>query len=173
MDGKFALLVIDVQQGLFTRSTPVYRAEELLENINSLVKRAHGSGAPVFYIQHSEPGILIKGSLDWQLHPQLHPWNSDNILHKLHDNAFEETDLDDRLQSYKVTTLVVTGLLTHCCVKATCLGGRRQGYQVILVQDGHSSYSRQAARIIDKWNQKLGEKQVEVIPAAAIKFDNG
>jgi hypothetical protein len=38
---KTALLVIDVQRDLFRKSHPIYRADELLNNINSLVERAH------------------------------------------------------------------------------------------------------------------------------------
>ena len=36
----FALLVIDVQQGLFKKSAPIYMADRLLENINALANRA-------------------------------------------------------------------------------------------------------------------------------------
>jgi nicotinamidase-related amidase len=32
---SIALLVIDVQNGLFRKSTPVYQAQQLLENINA------------------------------------------------------------------------------------------------------------------------------------------
>ena len=65
-----ALLVIDVQQGLFARSTPIYHADDLLKNIGTLVDRAHRAGAPAFYVQHSSEKILVEGSDEWQLHPQ-------------------------------------------------------------------------------------------------------
>ena len=168
--GNLALFVIDVQQGLFNKSTPIYKAEELLDNINLLVDRAHQDGVPVFYIQHFEPRTLIKGSQDWQLHPRLQPQTRDNIIHKEHGNAFEETSLDEVLHSQNITSLVVTGLVTHGCVKATCIGALQLGYRVILVKDGHSSYSQQAAQIIDKWNEKLSEQQVEVKTASEIEF---
>ena len=35
-EGKAALLVIDVQQGLFGKGTPIYKAGELLGNIGLL-----------------------------------------------------------------------------------------------------------------------------------------
>jgi nicotinamidase-related amidase len=70
---NIALLVIDVQQGLFEKSTPIYKADELLENITTLVDRAHLGGAPVIYVQHSAAKHLVKGSAEWQLHPQLNP----------------------------------------------------------------------------------------------------
>lgn len=57
-----ALLIIDMQQALFGRPTPVYHGDELLANINSLVERAHSAGAPVVYIQHSNEGPLKTGT---------------------------------------------------------------------------------------------------------------
>jgi nicotinamidase-related amidase len=149
-----ALLVIDVQQGLFGKSTPIYRAEELLRNINTLVERAHRAQVPVFYVQHSDHKTLVNGSQDWQLHPHLHPVDGDGIIHKRHGNAFEDTNLDEALKSRNIGKLVITGLVTHGCVRATCIGAKKLGYQVVLVSDGHSSYSKQAAQFIEDWNQK-------------------
>lgn len=165
-----ALLVIDVQQGLFKKSTPIYKADELLENINTLVERAHESDAPVFYIQHADARTLVKGSLDWQIHAQLEPQHKDYIVHKQHGNAFEDTPLEEMLQSLHIDTVVVTGLVTHGCVKATCLGAQEVGFNVILVQDGHSSFSKDAADLIEKWHEKLRDQQVQVRPTAEIMF---
>jgi nicotinamidase-related amidase len=168
--GGVALLIIDVQRGLFHKSTPIYRAQELLQKINMLVAQAHQSGVPVFYIQHSNAKALVYGSPDWQLHPQLQPQPADGIIHKLHGNAFEETSLGEELHVRQITRLVVTGLVTHGCVKATCIGARELGYQVTLVEDAHSSYSKDAARLIAEWNQKLQQIQVALTPAAAVNL---
>ena len=168
---NLALLVIDVQQGLFEKSTPIYKADKLLENINTLVDRAHASGAPVIYVQHSAAKHLVKGSAEWQLHPQLQPLRTDTIIHKQHGNAFEDTPLDEILRARDVTTVVVAGLVTHGCVRATCLGARELGYNVILVQDGHSSYSKDAAKLIEEWNEKLSAKQIEVRATSEITFE--
>ncbi|MFZ2095150.1 MAG: isochorismatase family protein [Anaerolineales bacterium] len=107
-----ALFVIDVQQGLFKKSTPIYKAGDLLKNINTIIEHAHRNGVPVFYIQHSDMKTLRKGSQDWQLHPELNPLKTDYRIHKQHDNAFEETKLGDILQSKNITNLVITGLVT-------------------------------------------------------------
>ena len=95
----------------------------------------------------------------------------DDIIHKQHGNAFEDTNLDELLKSKNITHLVVTGLVTHGCVKATCLGARDLGYEVLLVKDGHSSYSKDAARLIEEWNQKLSGQGCELIGASEIKFN--
>lgn len=165
-----ALLIIDVQQGLFKKSTPIYMAEELLEKINLLVDLAHEQDVPVFNIQHSDGRALVKGSHDWQLHPDLHAQRIDFIIHKLHGNAFEDTNLESVLRSKNINCLIIVGLVTHGCVKATCLGARELGYHVTLIKDGHSSYSKDAARLIEEWNQKLSAQGCELKPASEIDF---
>lgn len=166
-----ALLVIDMQQGLFMKSTPVYNVDVLIRNITSLVDQAHHAGGPIFYFQHSDQRALIKGSKEWQLHPKLQPEDRDVLIFKQHGNAFEGTDLDEILKLKKIGNLVITGLVTHGCVKATCLGARQLGYQVTLVKDGHSSYSQKAAELIAEWNEKLGKERVELKNTAEIRFD--
>jgi nicotinamidase-related amidase len=169
---KIALLIIDVQQGLFKRSTPIYKADELLQNIITLVDRAHLSGVPVVYVQHSDARNLVKGSAAWQLHAQLQPLRTDTIIHKRHGNAFEDTPLDETLRAHNVTTVVVTGLVTHGCVKATCIGAQESGFNVILIKDGHSSFSKKAADLIEEWNQKLSARQIVLRKTSEVTFDN-
>ena len=170
MRDKVALLIIDVQKGLFERSTPIYRADELLDKIHTLVDRAHRAGIPVFYVQHANKTTLVKGSDAWQLHPGLRPTERDVVIHKRHGNAFEETILEDDLKSRDIRSLVVTGLVTHGCVRATCIAAKELGYRVILVRDGHSNFNRRAARLIAEWNRKLGEGVAELKSADEIDF---
>jgi nicotinamidase-related amidase len=165
-----ALLVIDVQAGLFEQSTPIYRQQELLAAINTLADRARQAGAPVVYVQHANDKRLALGSAGWQLHSQIRPQPADHLINKHHGNAFEDTGLADLLASLGVGRLVVTGLVTHGCVKATCLGALPLGYEVVLVQDGHSSYSKDAARLIQEWNGKLSQAGVQLKPATEVSF---
>jgi nicotinamidase-related amidase len=167
---RVALLIIDVQQGLFRKSTKVYKADELLATINDLVERAHAAGAPVVYIQHSNEKVLPWGSDDWQLHPALHRTSADSIIHKLKGNSFEQTELDNEMASRGVGAVVVTGMVTHGCVKSTCIGARELGYRVVLVADGHSSYSKDAARLIEEWNAQLSHGIAELRTASEVEF---
>lgn len=167
---KAALLIIDVQQGLFKRSTPIHQAEQLLQNINTLVDRARQAGAPVFFVQHSNQNMLPCGSADWQLHPQLHYLDSDGLIHKQQGNAFEQTSLHEELSSRNIDTVIITGLVTQGCVRATCLGAKKLGYEVVLVSDGHSTYHKHAAQVIAEWNQKLSAGTVELQATRAIDF---
>jgi nicotinamidase-related amidase len=170
---KTALLVIDVQKELFQKTTPICNADALLENINALVGRAHRAGAPVVYVQHSSKNILVEGSDGWQLHPKLQPLSTDVMIRKTHPSSFEETSLAEDLAKMNVGTLVITGLVTHGCVKATSLAALELGYRTIVAKDAHSSYSKDAARLIEEWNQKLGAAGAQVQAAKDIDFQHG
>jgi nicotinamidase-related amidase len=83
------------------------------------------------------------------------------VIRKRHGSAFEQTPLKAQLDARGVTGLVVTGLVTQGCVRATSLDAKKLGYRVILASDGHSNYHKQAARLIQEWNQKLNEAGVD------------
>jgi len=165
-----ALLVIDVQKEQFEASSPVYHADDLLKNINLLISKARQEDVPVFYVQHSADSYLKYGSDGWQLHPQIQPIAGEPIIHKRHPNSFEDTNLKDELTKRNVKTLVVTGLVSHGCVKATCLGALKEGYQVVLVSDAHSNFSKDALGMIEKWNQELGNKGALVVETKSVSF---
>ncbi len=165
-----ALLVIDVQKGLFEKTTPIYKAKQFLENITALIDKARQEGVPVVFIQHSNNKSLERGSDAWQLHPEIQPHADEVIIHKLHGNAFEGTNLGEELAKRNVRVVVVTGLVTHGCVKATCLGAMEEGYKVVLISDGHSNYSKDAAQLIEKWNQAIREKGADLIETQKVNY---
>lgn len=165
-----ALLVIDVQQEMFEKSTPVHRAEQLVANISSLVRAAQQSGVPVIYIQHSAENYLVRGTPGWEFHPALRNLGPDVTIHKRQSNAFEETELDAVLKARGVDTLIITGMVTHGCVKNTALGGLAAGYRVVVVSDAHSSYSQKAARLIEEWNADLQKHGALLLSTAEIRF---
>lgn len=166
---KYALIVIDIQVGLFERSTPIYKEEEFLDNAAKLIKDAESAHIPIIYIQHASPR-LKPNSREWQLHPRIIPRADAPIIHKQKPNAFEGTSLRKLLESKNIKKLVMIGLLTQNCVQATCKGAKKLGYHVILVRDGHSRFGKDAARSIIEWNQKLSKDFVELKATQEIDF---
>jgi nicotinamidase-related amidase len=159
---RTALLIIDVQRALFSRPTPIYKADNLIHNINSLIEIWQHSSVLVVYIQHSNNKMLIKNSTGWQFHPDLSVNETDIVIPKVHGNAFKETNLNDVLDSSGIENIVITGLVTQGCVRATCIGGNELGFRVILVEDGHSNYRKDAHEIIERCNLELGKENVEL-----------
>lgn len=167
---RAALLVIDLQRGLFQRPTPVYEQDSLLRNIRGLVVAAHTAAVPVVFVQHSNK-MLVAGTESWELHPSLEPRDDDLRIHKTHGDAFEATDLDSLLRERSVGTVYVTGLVSEGCVRATCLGLAKRGYRAVLVSDAHSSFHRDAANRVQEWNEKLAAELDAVVPAREVDFD--
>lgn len=170
MNHKSVLLVIDVQQGLFEDPSPIYQAEEVLKKINLLAAAAHEKKTPVIYIQHENDTFLKKGTREWQFHNQIQPQEDDFLIAKLFRNAFEQTALHQLLQDHQIDTIIASGLVTHGCVQATCLGGLELGYKVILAKDAHSNSSQTATKIIKKWHAKLADAGVELLETSKINF---
>ena len=168
---RAALLVIDVQRALFSLPTPIYKADYLIHNINSLIEMWQHTGGLIVYIQHSNKKMVIKNSIGWQFHPDLSVKETDIVIHKVHGNAFEGTNLYEVLNSSGIENIVITGLVTQGCVRATSIGGNELGFRVILVEDGHSNYSKDAHEIIEKWNLELGKENVELFSADEIGFE--
>jgi len=165
-----ALLVIDVQKEQFEKSTPVYKADQMLRNITFLISKARQEDVPVFFVQHSADSYLKFGSEGWQLHPRIQPTAGEPIIHKRHGNSFEDTTLQEQLIERGVSRVVVTGLVTHGCVKATCLGALEAGYKVMLVSDAHSNFSKDAPKVIEKWNQELSNKGTILVETQSVTF---
>src|SRR5213594_926042 len=57
------------------------------------------------------------------------------VIYKTSMGAFNSTALDQVLRNLDVTTLIVTGVSTECCVATTARDAGDRGYHVLLVED--------------------------------------
>ena len=130
-----ALVVIDVQQGVVADA---YRRDEVVGHIGELVERARGTRVPVVWVQHSS-AELEQGSDAWQYVPELTRAEAEPLVHKLHGDSFEGTDLEQVLAAAGIGHLVVTGAESDACVRSTIHGAFTRGYDVTLVSDAHTA----------------------------------
>ena len=170
-----ALLVIDVQVGMYRESNPVARGEELLLTLRSLIARAREASAPVIYIQHtgSKGGFLDEGTAGWQVHSGIAPLAGDLIIHKKTPCAFNGTDLKAELDARGITDLVISGIQSEMCVDTTCRSAYNMGYKLVLVEDGHSTFNTpdlSAEAITRHHNRVLGRWFARVKKAAEVSF---
>ncbi|MCJ7716552.1 MAG: cysteine hydrolase [Anaerolineales bacterium] len=138
--------------------------------MNSLAERSQIASIPVFYIQHANTSLLIKDTEGWLIHPNISPQESDMIIHKTQGNAFLDTTLHKELDKQGVKDLIITGLVTQGCIRATCLGGLELGYRVFLVEDGHSNFNKDAGSVIRKNQTKLEQAGVDIISTKNLAF---
>jgi nicotinamidase-related amidase len=170
-----ALVVIDVQQGLFTCQPPPYRGDDLLQTIAGLLARARAAGLPVFHVRHDGGSghILARGSAGWPHHPDVAPQVGETIVDKRQSSAFHDTDFHTRLQACGIDRVVVAGIQTEMCVESTCRAAVAHGYQVVLVSDAHTTFDTPvlpAERIIAHHNHTLGKGFAQLARADEVRF---
>jgi len=164
-----ASIIIDVQKGLFYRDRPIYKAEQLINNINSLISYSRVNEMPLFFIYHETKRMLKKDTEGWQSHPILNvDTKKDNFLSKTKGSLFIENDIAQKLKADGIDNLLMMGLFTHTCVKTNCLEAQKLGFNVILAKDAHSNYHAEPKKIIETWNRKLKEAAIEVISTEQI-----
>ena len=65
-------------------------------------------------------------------------------MDKRHYSAFSGTDLDIRLRERRVTTVVLTGVLTDICVLHTAIDAYNLGYDIEVVESATASLTTEA-----------------------------
>lgn len=158
MKKETALLVIDVQNGMFYEDYPVYQGTKLLENLKSLISKAREAGVPVIYVQHNEDEGLVFGSSAWEVHPAIAPLSGDTIIYKETPDSFHKTNLEEALKEKGIKNLVISGIQSEVCVDTTTRRAFSLGYDLTLVTDAHSTFDSSnltAQQIIDHHNNTL------------------
>lgn len=170
-----ALLIIDVQQGMFAYDPPPHRGEEIVRRIAELLARARAKGAAIVHVQHDggAGSLLVKGSPGWPHHPLVAPGDGEMVVEKRHSSAFHDTDLHQRLGGAGIDRLVVVGMQTEMCVDSACRGAAALGYRVVLVGDAHTTFDTPelpAERIIAHHNRLLGRGFAELSDVERVRF---
>jgi nicotinamidase-related amidase len=155
-----SLLIIDMQVCNLEGAQPAYGAHDLLRKVSNLADRARSAAALVVYVQHGGPKGAIDepGTPGWEIHPRIAPKAGELVVQKRHPDAFQDTELQRELDALGVRELVVVGIQTEYCIDTTCRRAYSLGYEVILVEDGHSTWdtaSLRAPQIIAHHNQVL------------------
>lgn len=174
---NLALVVIDVQRGLFEPQPPPAEADAVIERINALSAKAREAGAPVVFVQH-ERADLAPESEGWALHPALRVAEGDHRIRKTTPDSFLRTGLDEVLSFCGVEGVVLCGYATEFCVDTTTRSAAAHGYHVVLAADAHTTHDKphaDAARIRAHHNATLPAIRsfgvdIRALPAAEIAF---
>lgn len=140
---KSALLVIDVQRGLFDDSPRPFEADAVVDRINGLTARARAAGVPVVFVQHERAeGVLVQGSEGWALERRLVVEAGDLSLRKTTPDSFLRTELSDLLTDWGTQQVVICGYATEFCVDTTTRRAAALGFSVLLAADAHTTHDK-------------------------------
>jgi len=135
---RAALLVIDFQNEYFSGKMPIPDGERALHNAQRLIAHADKANIPVFHVQHiAPPGseVFAENSASAQFHSDLRPGPHHTVLRKSSVSVFPTTDLDQRLKAAGISTLIISGLMTHACIAGAARDAVPLGYDVIVAED--------------------------------------
>jgi nicotinamidase-related amidase len=148
------LLVIDMLNDFLEKWDRSSRGS-LVSSVNELVATMRKASRPVVWVrQEFEPDlsdaypemraknirIAIKGTTGAQMHPHLAADPFDLAIVKKRYSAFFGTSLDDFLRQMQPDSLVLAGINTHACIRATAIDAYQRDWPVILATDCVDSY---------------------------------
>lgn len=150
---KPLLLVIDVTRA-FTEPDRALGSDatKIVDGTNRLISVARNSGLPIIFtrVAYAEPDLsdagmwsrkigrledLIEGSEGVEMDKRLDFRDKDQVLTKKYASCFFGTDLASRLTSAGIDTLIIAGLSTSGCVRATAVDAIQFGFRPIVVED--------------------------------------
>ena len=171
-----ALLIIDMQVGLFQGQEEPYDGERMLANIQHLIARARQRQVPILAVRHTGPvgSPIAAGSAFWQLLPALElAAENATFIDKSRPNAFHGTDLAQQLNAAKIEDLYIVGMKTQFCIDSTCRAAADLGFKPLLVADAHTCMDTPALpaqAIIEHHNATLGAAFARLINTADVAF---
>jgi nicotinamidase-related amidase len=147
MNEKPALIVIDVQRAFDEWEAAGQRRNnpDAVARIAELLAAFRAAGAPIFHIRHEgiEPGSsFLRGSPGYQVKDEAREREGEPVIVKRVNSAFIGTDLESRLRSAGIGTVVICGATTNHCVETTTRMAGNLGFEAWLVRDAVWTFDR-------------------------------
>jgi nicotinamidase-related amidase len=168
-----ATIFIDMQVDFFLPHPRLTRSRlQLATNVNALATIARRNRSHVIWVKqvfaadlHDAPlevkrgghRIVIEDTDGAKLLSEIEVGLSDSTLIKKRYSAFFGTNLDSILDGLACKRIVVAGVNTHACVRATVIDAYQRDYAVLLAQDCIDSHDEQHHSISMRYmDGKLG-----------------
>ena len=147
-----ALILVDFVKAYFDPQSPLYAdVEDSLASARRLVEAARKAGIPVIYTNvvyqpgGADGGVFYRklpalkvfdaGSPLGHWAEGLEPRDDELVISKQYPSAFFGTPLASTLSEKGVDTLLITGVTTSGCIRATCVDAMSYGFVPIIVED--------------------------------------
>jgi nicotinamidase-related amidase len=152
---KTAVVVVDMQNCFANEDGVLYAppSGEIIKPISDFVETARGAGVEVMYTQdtHTTEQFeeefeqydefdrwgehAVEGSWGHKIVPKLAPKQDEYVVQKQTYDAFYNTNLNKKLQSKNIETVVFVGTLVNVCVMHSASSAALNDYDSIVVED--------------------------------------
>ena len=147
-----ALILVDFVDAYFAEDSPLYAGvENELASALRIREAARAAGIPVvytnvvyqegcadggvFYRKVPALEVFVEGNPLGAWPAGLEPAEDELVITKQYPSAFFGTSLAPTLTASDIDTLIITGLTTSGCVRATCVDAMSHGFAPIVVAD--------------------------------------
>ena len=176
-----ALILVDFVQAYFDHDCALYAGvEDALASALRVRDVARSAAVPVIYtnVVYHEDGAdggvffrkapvlknFIAGNPMGNWPVDLQPADGELVISKQYPSAFFGTSLAANLQDMEIDTLIITGVTTSGCIRATCVDTMSHGFIPIVVEDacGDRHESPHVANLFDmnaKYADVVGESE--------------
>jgi nicotinamidase-related amidase len=142
-----ALIVIDVQRAfdLWEAQGKRRNNPQAVARIADLLTAFRADGAPIFHIRHqgTRPNSsFLPDGAGYPVKDEARELDGEPVLVKQVNSAFIGTDLEARLRSADIRTLVICGATTNHCVETTTRMAGNLGFDARLVRDATWTFDR-------------------------------
>jgi len=175
-----AVLVIDVQCGLFEPLPRPFEADAVVQRINQVADKARTAAVPVIFVQHEQDDTVLEFATDgWKLQSGLEVGADDFFVRKTTPDSFHNTELQQILKDHDIASVAVCGYATEFCVDTTVRRAAALGFSVSLVGDAHTTHDKShqpAAQIRNHHNRTLSNitsfgPEIRVVSSDDVVFD--
>ena len=183
-----ALLLIDFCQAYFDSECDLFAdVDDALESALRVRSAARAAGVPViltnvvyqaggldggrFFEKAAPLRHFIEGNPMGAFGPGLAPFDDELVVSKQYPSAFFGTSLASTLTAMGVDSVLLTGLTTSGCVRATCVDAMSHGFKTAVIADacGDRHAAPHEANLFD-----MNAKYADVVgEAEALAFING
>lgn len=174
-----ALIVVDFVGAYLVKGSPLYAGvEKARDNAALLLRSAREAAIPITHTRvayaedYSDGGIFIKKVQALRIFaeggdpvlqafdPALLPRPGENVITKQYASAFFGTSLSSTLRVQGVDTLLITGVSTSGCIRATAIDACQHGFIPVVVADAVGDRDRKIheANLFD-----IGAKYADVL----------
>jgi len=146
-----ALVLVDVINGFTDPACPLgSEADSVVAACGELLAAFRGRRLPVFFttvvyrdasqarvFRQRLPALnVLKADSEWvRIDARVAPVEGEAVIEKQWASGFFKTDLVERLRAAEADSVVIGGLTTSGCVRATAVDGLQHDYRVVVVRE--------------------------------------
>ncbi len=140
-----ALVIIDMQKGIFATKTVKFDSDGVISRINFLSKKCRSSHCPVIFIQQDSSlwNRFIPNTTEWEILSELDVEEDDIAINKKTNDAFYQSELNVVLNDLNIMNLIIVGFATEFCVNATVQSALGADFNVTVIKDGHTTTDKE------------------------------